>query len=66
MSIHVAEAELLVHEPAKAAPPTLLPFDDDVEADDSDRLAVARGVAAAVIISAPFWVLMGFTLYMLL
>nr|WP_294514575.1 hypothetical protein [uncultured Rhodopila sp.] len=66
MSIHVAEAELLVPEPAQPAPPSVQRFDDDIEADDSDRLAVARGVAAAVIISAPFWVLIGFTFYMLL
>lgn len=66
MSIHLADAELLAPEAARAATPQAQPVYDDVEADDDDRLAVARGVLGAVIISTPFWILIGFTIYMLL
>lgn len=66
MSIHIADAELLVPETVRPAPPSAQPHFDDIEREDDDRLAVARGVLGAVIISTPFWILIGFTVYMLL
>ncbi len=66
MSIHLADAELLAPEAVRTATPQAQPLYDDVEADDDDRLAVARGVLGAVIISTPFWILIGFAIYMLL
>jgi hypothetical protein len=33
---------------------------------DDDRLITSRGVLAAVLLSLPFWGLIGFTLYLLL
>jgi hypothetical protein len=66
MSIHLAEAQLVVSEGVRAAPPPPPPLFEAIEAEDDDRLAVARGVLGAVIISMPFWILIGFTIYMLL
>jgi hypothetical protein len=66
MSIHHAEAELAILEALQAAPPQAPRRFDDVEAEDDDRLAIARGVLGAVIISTPFWILIGITIYMLL
>jgi hypothetical protein len=66
MSIHLAEAEVVVPDTARAAPPAAQTLYEGIEADDDDRLAVARGVLGGVIISTPFWVLVGFTIYMLL
>jgi len=34
--------------------------------DDDDRLSPAKGILGAVLISVPFWVLVGFTLYLLM
>ena len=47
------------------SPSTLTAGDRDVLADD-DRLITSRGVLAAVLLSLPFWGLIGFTLYLLL
>jgi hypothetical protein len=47
------------------SPSTLTAGDWDVLADD-DRLITSRGVLAAVLLSLPFWGLIGFTLYLLL
>ena len=66
MSIHLAKAELAVIDNVRIAPPAAQPLCDDIEVEDDDRLAVARGVLGAVIISTPFWILIGFTFYMLL
>jgi hypothetical protein len=66
MSTHIAEAELFEPGADSRPPAAAQPFYDDPEMDDGDRLAVARGVATGVIISTPFWILVGFTVYMLL
>jgi hypothetical protein len=66
MSIHLAEPELVVTDDVRAAPPVAQRLYDDIEAEEDDRLAVARGVLGAVIISTPFWILIGFTIYMML
>jgi hypothetical protein len=47
------------------SPSTLTAGDRDVLADD-DRLITSRSVLAAVLLSLPFWGLIGFTLYLLL
>jgi hypothetical protein len=66
MSIHLAEAELTVPVGVRAAPRSAQPPCENIDLEDEDRLAVARGVLGAVIISTPFWILIGFTIYMLL
>jgi hypothetical protein len=33
---------------------------------DDDRLSPVRGIVGAVLISVPFWVLVGFALYLLM
>ncbi len=65
MSIHLTEAELLVPAKVRVAPPAAQPIYDVIETEERERLAAARGVTVAVIISTPFWLLAGFTAYML-
>jgi hypothetical protein len=55
MATHLAEATRvdpqMVHEPVA---PKLTAFDIDAN-EDEERPTVARGIAAAVVLSAPFW-----------
>ena len=66
MAIQLADAALIypgtVHQ--SMAPP-VTGRDIDPMADD-DRLTVARGIGTAVLISAPLWALVAFTVYSLL
>jgi hypothetical protein len=39
---------------------------DEFDADEEQRLSAVRGIAAAVLISLPFWGLVAFTVYVLL
>jgi hypothetical protein len=65
MSTHLAEAELadsvLVEETVR---PSAVWFTDDF-ADNDRRLPAARGVIIAMMISTPFWVLVGVAIYLL-
>jgi hypothetical protein len=66
MSIHFAEAELAALDDIRTSTAPPQPLCDDIEVEDDDRLAVVRGVLGAVIISTPIWMLIGFTIFMLL
>jgi hypothetical protein len=66
MSTCIVEAELLEQKAVRPPIVTAQPLLDPPDMEEGDRLAVARGVVTGVIISAPFWILAGFTVYMLL
>jgi hypothetical protein len=66
MSTLFAEAELAG--PARLEDltrPAVAGF-DEFDADEEQRLSAVRGIAAAVLISLPFWGLVAFTVYVLL
>jgi hypothetical protein len=65
MSIQLTEAEYLVPAKVRAAPPPAQPLYEIIETEEHERLKAARGITTAIIISAPFWLLAGFTAYML-
>ena len=64
MATRLAEADhpRMVHEAGGHA---LVTPDSDA-ADDDERPTAARGIVAAVLLSAPFWALFAFTIWLLL
>ena len=66
MAIQMADSALLdhqmVHDAVDHVPVTYIT--DPIE--DHDRTSAVRGIMTAMVISAPFWALIGFTIYLLL
>ncbi|MDE2462543.1 MAG: hypothetical protein KGO02_02330 [Alphaproteobacteria bacterium] len=62
MSAHTVE----VHQSARLAPP--IPADAKLASnpfDETDRLRPARAIANGLLLSVPFWLLLGFAIWIL-
>ncbi len=64
MFTQVAETEFL-QQPAESVGTTGAKIGNPAFADD-ERLSPSRGIVTAVLLSAPFWALVGFTVYLLM
>lgn len=64
MATQLADRELVDTRTQPAAPASSAAMFDSIE--DDGRLTAARGIATGVVISLPLWVLIAFTIYMLL
>jgi hypothetical protein len=66
MATHLAEADLVDPGMVHGATGRPQPADDNDLTEDDERSTAARGIVTAALISAPFWALFAFALYLLL
>jgi hypothetical protein len=65
MTAQLADAELIERRiDHEVTGDSLADYGGDDAVEDDRRVSPARGIAAAVMISAPFWALVGFTIYL--
>jgi hypothetical protein len=66
MAIQLADVELDGPRAVQEVPARPLAAFDSTTVDDNEGVMGGRGIVAAVLISAPFWALLAFTLYLVL
>ena len=65
MATQLADAAVLAQESAQGPEGHRGTRFDSHQMPDDDRLNVARGIVTAVLMAAPFWALVAFTVFML-
>jgi hypothetical protein len=66
MTAQSADAELIERRiDHEVAGRSLADYGADDAVEDDRRISAARGIAVAVMISVPFWALVGFTIYLI-